>query len=107
FPGYTRDQVASALMGTADSLDAKNPAFLDLLGAGRLNAGKAATGAPFVTRLGRLKGLPEPGQPAPASLPGFTLRLVSPLDPATASSTACRSRRPSRPPPSRTRTRTG
>jgi subtilisin-like proprotein convertase family protein len=83
FPDYTRDQVASTLLGTADNIDLKNPAYQDLLGAGRLNAGRALSGAPFVTPLGRLKGLPATGQPAPAMLSGFTLRLVSPLNPAT------------------------
>ncbi len=83
FPGYTRDQVAAAILANADSLLAKNPTFEDQLGSGRLNAAKAVSGLPIVTKLGKLTGLPAEGADAPESLTTFNLRLNSPLDPAT------------------------
>ncbi|MBX3398518.1 MAG: S8 family serine peptidase [Gemmataceae bacterium] len=83
FPGYTRDQVAAAILANADSLLAKNPSFEDQLGAGRLNAAKAVSGLPIVTKLGKLTGLPAEGADAPDSLTTFNLRLNSPLDAAT------------------------
>jgi subtilisin family serine protease/subtilisin-like proprotein convertase family protein len=83
FPSYTRDQVAAAILANADSLLAKNPNFEDQLGSGRLNAAKAVSGLPIVTKLGKLTGLPAEGQDAPDSLTTFNLRLNSPLDAAT------------------------
>lgn len=83
FPSYSRDQVAAAVIANADSLLAKNPNFEDQLGSGRLNAAKAVSGQPFVTKLGKLTGLPAEGQDAPDSLSSFNLRLNSPLDAAT------------------------
>jgi subtilisin family serine protease/subtilisin-like proprotein convertase family protein len=83
FPSYTRDQVAAAILANADSLLAKNPTFEDQLGSGRLNAAKAVSGLPIVTKLGKLTGLPAEGADAPASLTTFNLRLNSPLDPGT------------------------
>lgn len=38
FPGYSRDQVASMLLGTSDSITEKNSGLNDLLGTGRVNA---------------------------------------------------------------------
>ena len=83
FPNDTRDQVAAAVLATTDPIAAKNPGYETLLGAGRLDAGNAVSGAPFVTRLGPLLGLPADGQQAPQNLNTFSLRLVSNLDPAT------------------------
>ena len=83
FPNYTRDQVAAAVLANADSLLAKNPDYEDQLGAGRLNAAKAVSGNKIVTRLGKLTGLPAEGADAPAALTSFNLRLRSPLDAAT------------------------
>ncbi len=40
-PTWTYTQVANQLMNTADDLDAKNPAYAGLLGAGRVNLTKA------------------------------------------------------------------
>jgi hypothetical protein len=36
-PGWTRQQVASHMMNTADNIDAQNPAYVGMLGAGRIN----------------------------------------------------------------------
>lgn len=83
FPTYTRDQVAAAVIANADSLLAKNPSFEEQLGSGRLNLAKAVSGQPFVTKLGKLTGLPSEGADAPQSLGTFNLHLNSPLDPTT------------------------
>lgn len=82
-PGLTRDQVSAIILGNADAIEANNPAYLDLLGAGRLNIGEALSDPNFVTRLGRLQGLPNTGDPAPPTLDSFVLRLVSNLNPNT------------------------
>jgi subtilisin family serine protease len=42
-PAWTRDQVAAQLLGTVDSIDAQNPLYVGLLGAGRVNASRAVT----------------------------------------------------------------
>ncbi len=83
FPGYSRDKVAAALIANADDIAANNMSFIDMLGSGRVNAAKAVSGAPFVTKLGRLTGLPDEGASAPSSIAGFSLRLNSPLNPNT------------------------
>lgn len=44
-PAWTRDQVAAQLLGTADNIDALNPGFAGLLGAGRINTGRALSEA--------------------------------------------------------------
>ena len=80
FPNYSRDQVASALIANADDIAANNMSFIDMLGSGRVNAAKAVSGTPFVTKLGRLSGLPDEGASAPSSIAGFSLRLNSPLN---------------------------
>ncbi|CAN5132174.1 hypothetical protein BH11PLA2_BH11PLA2_24850 [soil metagenome] len=85
-PEYTRDQVASALLANADSLDALNPAYLDLLGTGRVNTAKAVSSTPFATKLGRLYDMPGPGQDAPAGFNHFSLRLLGNLDGSTITS---------------------
>ncbi|MGL4423992.1 MAG: S8 family serine peptidase, partial [Gemmataceae bacterium] len=81
-PRYTRDQVAAALLGTADDLNTTNPNFAFQLGSGRVNAGAATNGASFVTRYDFLRGLPEEGQSA-VGASAFTLRPHSPLNPST------------------------
>ncbi len=42
-PDWTRDQVAAQLVGTADSIDAKNPQYKGLMGSGRVNNYRALT----------------------------------------------------------------
>lgn len=53
-PTWTRDQVAAQLLATADNIDAVNPAYAGLLGAGRINVGRGVNediGAPVVSSL--------------------------------------------------------
>ena len=42
-PTWTRDQVAAQLIATADNIDAQNPAYIGLLGSGRVNSFAALT----------------------------------------------------------------
>ncbi|MBI4726318.1 S8 family serine peptidase [candidate division TA06 bacterium] len=43
YPSYTNAMIATLLMHSADNIDAQNPAYIGLLGAGRVNAYKALT----------------------------------------------------------------
>jgi len=40
-PGWTKQQIATQVFGTADDIDAVNPGYEDLLGSGRINAYRA------------------------------------------------------------------
>lgn len=82
-PGFSRDQVASRILTTAADLDPFNTAYIDMLGSGRIDAGKAVNAATAVTRLGALTGLPSAGVPARGTLGTLTLRLEAPVDPST------------------------
>jgi len=42
-PSWNRDQVAAQLIGTADNIDKKNPAYKGMLGSGRINNLRALT----------------------------------------------------------------
>jgi subtilisin family serine protease len=50
-PDWTRDQVATQLLGTTDPINQKNPSFQGLLGSGRVNARRALTDSPRPPRL--------------------------------------------------------
>lgn len=53
-PTWTRDQVVTQLLATADDIDALNPGYAGLLGAGRINVERALTetiGAPTIAAL--------------------------------------------------------
>lgn len=82
-PTWNRDQVASAILAVTDTIDGVNPAFLDKLGTGRLDAGQSVSGGPFATKLGRLYEMPGPGEDAPPGFDSFRLRLRGNLDAAT------------------------
>jgi subtilisin family serine protease/subtilisin-like proprotein convertase family protein len=82
-PGFSRDQVASRILTTAADLDPFNTAYIDMLGSGRIDAGKAVTAATSVTRLGVLTGLPSAGVPARGILGTLSLRLEAPVDSST------------------------
>jgi subtilisin family serine protease/subtilisin-like proprotein convertase family protein len=82
-PGFSRDQVASRILTTAADLDPFNTAYIDMLGSGRIDAGRAVNAATAVTRLGALTGLPSAGVPARGTFGTLTLRLEAPVDPST------------------------
>lgn len=73
-PTWTRDQVAAQLIGTADNIDALNPAYAGLLGSGRANAGRAVTETLAAPRIDRLTQVGA-GTPTLSSLTGITVEL--------------------------------
>ena len=60
-PTWNSYQVAFQLLGSADSIDDGNPAFVGMLGAGRVNSFNALTGAPNPVTIESVVGLPEDG----------------------------------------------
>lgn len=82
-PDWTRDQVAAQLLGTADAIDAQNPAFVGLLGAGRLNAARAVTETLAAPRLTPLDLPPEGATITTAQTMTFTFGVPDVLDAAT------------------------
>jgi subtilisin family serine protease len=85
-PEWTREQVASAVTGTADPIDAINPSFAGLLGTGRVNAFKAVTQMPRAPQIKNI-GPTFPAQNALltslATPFSFTLDVGNIFDPAT------------------------
>ena len=81
-PGWTREQVAAVLLGTADNIDAVNPSFVGQIGTGRANAFRALTEALPAPKFGATPGLPADGSTVQV-LTGF--KIVTPwrFDPAS------------------------
>ena len=82
-PGWTREQVAAQILGTADPIDTQNPGFAGLLGSGRVNAYRALSTTLPPPRLGALEGLPAAGGTLRDEITTFTLRLRHTLDSST------------------------
>lgn len=84
-PTYTREQVAARLIGLADNIDAQNPSFVGLLGAGRVNSYKSLTGvlAPPKVKPNALIGLPAEGATVTSAPTSFTLDIANVFDPST------------------------
>ena len=86
-PTWTREQVAAQLLATADNIDAQNPSFAGLLGAGRANSFRGVTetiGAPTITEL---VGVPANGASFPElNLSEFSVRFSQIMDPASVNS---------------------
>lgn len=82
-PTWTRDQVIAYLLGTADNIDASNPAYAGLLGSGRINISNL-TGALAAPQLIELTGLPADGATVTVNEPitEFRLRFDQLMDPA-------------------------
>jgi subtilisin family serine protease/subtilisin-like proprotein convertase family protein len=89
-PTWTRDQVAAQLIATADNIDAANPNYVGLLGAGRVNSFKAVstTIAPPKFKVGSLTGLPADGSETLGAPTAFTLDVANIFDPATVNNIA-------------------
>jgi len=88
-PTWTRDQVIAHLLATADNIDAANPAYVGLLGSGRINIGDLnAVLAP--PQLASLTGLPADGTSVTTneSIDQFTLRFDQLMDLAGANDLA-------------------
>ncbi|MEM8677892.1 MAG: S8 family serine peptidase [Planctomycetota bacterium] len=81
-PTWTREQVVAQLLATADNIDASNPNFIGLLGAGRVNSARALTETLAAPQIASVEGLPLDGATATAnSVTDFTLRFDQFLDP--------------------------
>ncbi|MFK7960306.1 MAG: S8 family serine peptidase [Phycisphaerales bacterium] len=61
-PTWTRDQVAAQVLGTTDNIDAQNPAYVGLLGTGRVNSFRALTETPAPPSILSVEGVPESEQ---------------------------------------------
>ena len=82
-PSWTRDQVAAQLLGTVDKIDALNPNFQGLLGAGRVNAFQALNqriAPPIITDV---IGLPLNNATIHNPLTTLIVDLGSVLDPSS------------------------
>ena len=84
-PTWTREQVAAQLLGSADNIDALNPTYAGLMGAGRANSSRALTETIAPPRLKTLAGLPSEGGTTLTKPASFTLDVASVFDPATMS----------------------
>lgn len=82
-PTWTRNQVAAQLLGTADDIDAINPNYAGLLGAGRVNSFRAVTQTIAAPRVRSMGGVPAEGSIGIALPTTLTLDLNDVLDPAT------------------------
>ena len=82
-PGYTRDQVAALMLGTADDLDALNPAYVGLLGAGLANPHNALTQTLAPPQITDVTQLPPDGGTLLGTLTNLTVRLGNIFDAAT------------------------
>jgi hypothetical protein len=82
-PNWSRDQVAAQLLGTADNIDAQNPSYAGLLGAGRVNAYRALTEKVAPPRFKQVLGLPEDGGSTSESISEFQVDVANVFDPAT------------------------
>lgn len=81
-PSFTRDQVAAQLLATADNIDAQNPGFEGLLGAGRVNSNRALTETIAPPQIVSIEGLPDAGSTHASGtpLPSFTASFDQVMD---------------------------
>ncbi len=87
-PDWTREQVVSQLLGTADDIDALNPGFEGKLGTGRVNSYQALTGAPPAPLIGDIEGLPEDGGTITEAPTKLLVDIPYLLDPTTTNNPA-------------------
>jgi hypothetical protein len=85
-PTLTRDQVAALLVGTADNIDAQNPAYIGLLGGGRTNSYRAVTENVSAPRIRGVLRIAEGAIITPIANISFDLAHV--IDPAAANNPA-------------------
>ena len=57
-PTWTREQVLAQLFATTDNIDAQNAGFVDLLGQGRVNSGRAVSESLPAPTVKSLAGIP-------------------------------------------------
>ena len=80
-PSWTRDQVIAYLLATTDNIDAANPAYVGLLGSGRINISDLS-GTLAAPQVAQLTGLPADGATITTSqtIDSFTLRFDQLMD---------------------------
>ncbi len=82
-PTWTSAQVAAQMSFTADNIDAQNPAYVGLLGGGRVNSFKALTQTLPAPRPAIAVGLPSEGGNLVGDLSSIQMTFDQILDPAT------------------------
>ena len=76
-PTWTRDQVAAQLLGTADNINAQNPSYQNLLGAGRVNSFRAVSETIKPPKFDAVVGLPNENGTHFGRLTSFEMDLGS------------------------------
>jgi subtilisin family serine protease len=76
-PGWTRDQVAAQLLGTADNINSMNPGYENLLGAGRANSLRAVTEQLKPPTIDSVPGIPSEGGTLYTKLSNFEVHVGS------------------------------
>jgi len=88
-PGWNSYQVAAQLLATADDIDAVNPSFAGLLGAGRVNTYTAMSTTIGPPILKSTEGMPDEGSTVPPDeVDEFTVAFSQIMDPATVNNIA-------------------
>ena len=85
-PTWNSFQVAAQLIGTADNIDAQNPALVGLVGGGRVNSFQAVTQTLAAPQVKATPGIPANGaQVEDVTIDAFSLQFDGVLDPTAAS----------------------
>ena len=88
-PGWNSYQVAAQLLATADDIDAVNPSFAGLLGAGRVNTYTAMSTTIGPPILKSTEGMPDEGSTVPPDeVDEFIVAFSQIMDPATVNNIA-------------------
>ena len=87
-PSWSREQVVAQLLATADNIDAQNPSFAGLMGAGRINTFNALTQTIGAPQVKSFVGLPPNGGVLTQSLTGFDVSFDQVMDPASVNDAA-------------------
>ncbi len=80
-PTWTRDQVAAQLFATCDNIDAQNPAYVGLLGGGRVNSFRGVTQTLPSPKVKSVAGLPAQGAVVVGGIASIEVRFDQILDP--------------------------
>ncbi len=83
-PTWNSYQVAAQLLATADNIDAANPSYVGLLGAGRVNTYAAMITVIDPPKVKSLTGMPDEGSVVPPdAVTDFTVSFSQIMDPVT------------------------
>ncbi len=87
-PTWSREQVAAQLLATADNIDAQNPSFVGLLGAGRVNSHSALSQNIGAPKIKSIQGLPADGSVVTTAPTGFDVSFSQIMDPDSVNAAA-------------------